>query len=372
MLRPTDFGAVGDGRHDDSKALNDMFSASMSYDRPAFDLTGDWYVGQKVVMQVPTGSQIVAGAISALQDADLDAILHINLGARSSIRGIMTISGKKTSHLKGRNVTTGVELQMANRCIFDGFDVSHVRRDAIKNAPYPGSNIIGAALGHITARFCGAHGIRGVPEHTRASTVSKMIKRIGSANSPSQRAIIDLEEHLPVWIGDFLVINGKPMDGGHICEVTSAGGTQLEVYPWPGALEGEGKWSVEALIGAGLHLIGGNTTQVTISSLLAQYCGHALRASSLYGCHATAVTGEVVGSAVTLAGRAAALRGFSLRGLHGEITVTDVLVAGLSVQRALIMAGAEDVVPNRNGYQIVPRTITGDRTGYIWPVTTIP
>ena len=146
----------------------------------------------------------------------------------------------------------------------------------------------------------------------------------------------------------------------------------LRVFPWPAELEGPGTWPIEGIIGGGVRLAGGNTTQVSIDAITAQYCGHGLHVVSLYGCNAASLIAEVAGSALTLAARSSALRGFTLRGLHGELTLADVVAGGLSIQRAVILGGAEAVTPGRSGYQVVPRLKTGAPTPWTWPVTQIP
>lgn len=370
MFRPTDFGAVGDGVHDDGPALNAMFQAALATGRSArIDLSGEWWTAEPVLMVAPPASDIVAGGLRVLDAASLEVALVVSLGRGCTVVGTLRVGGRVTSHLAKRNVVYGVRIALANTCTFGGFAVDHVSRYGVSNVP--GANLIGAGLGRIRAASCGAPGHPGAPAHTRATTTATEIVREGSPGSPQQRALIRCGA-LPVHSGDYLSIGGTPAEGGHLCEVVAAEPGGIRVYPWPGALRGAGEWRVDALIGGAVRLSGGNTAQVTLSGVVAQYCGHALHVVSLYGCNATGVLGEMVGSALTLGARSSALRGASVTGLHAEATLTDVLVGGLSVERAVVIAPAEPVVRGKSGYQVRPVDGSGAPAPYAWPVTTVP
>lgn len=373
MMTPYDYGAIGDGRHDDGPALNKMFSVAAATSRADIDLTGTWYVGETVHARTTPMSRVVAGAFHVLDSADLDVVLLVAFGQGTQVHGAIGVYGRRSAHLTKRNAADGVHIHLANFCRFDGFDVSNVRRYAVRNTAEHGSNIIGANLGRIRARFCGAPGpLPGAPDYTRATSTATSVVRTGRAGSPQQRARIGLNADIPVLVGDFVSIGGKPSNGGQLCEVTDVEPGAIEVYPWPGTFQGGGPWEVDGVIGGAVKFAGGNTTQIVVEGILAQYCGHALQLASLYGCIATGVTAEVVGSALTLGARASASFGANVRGLHGERTLADILVAGLNIKRAAVISPSEDVVPGENGYHVMPRLNTGGPTAHAWPVHQFP
>lgn len=365
--KPADYGAVGDGNHDDGPGINAAFSAAAQDPAAVVDLRGTWWVRETVTMTGQPYLTVEAGTIRVHDDADLQVAVVVDTGRDCTIRGTLRVAGQVTSHLAGRNLGDGVHLTNANGCAIDAISVEYVRRYGARTT---GGNTIGMQIGRVRCSFCGAPGTAG-PPHTRVMGTAASITREGLAGSPVQRARL-VSTALPVEPGDYLRIGDLPKNGGWLAEVVSVEPDGLLVYPWPGEMQGEGPWPIEGIIGGALKLTGGNTTQVVVGSVYAQYAGHGLQIASLYGCHATAVMCEVCGSGLTLGARSSALFGATIRGLHGEVTVTDVLVGGLSIHRTVLIGSVEVLTEPHNAWHVRPTLTTGARTAWTWPLTEVP
>lgn len=350
----------------EGKSLHEMFAAiALESDPVTVDLRGEWELDQTLEIVTPSESLMLAGTFTAT--AEMECVLKMNLGSATQSTGMFVVTGyKKSSHYKHRLVRDGVHLHLANGCFFDGFRFKNLSRWGIVNATEPGSNIIGCDLGKIKANFCGSPGHFGVPDHTVVSGIVHQIDRSGG-QSIVQRATLHYTEGLEsIEVGDHL-----SFDNDDIVTVTDVKEGEIEVWPWP-SYSGSGTWEVRGIIGGAAFIKGSNTTQVMIRGLVGQYCGHALRVEALYGCHCDALIGEVVGSALTLGGKTATTWGATVRGLHPEITVTDVLVAGTNVQRCVIISPVVDINQDGRGTYLRPRYHDNTLFPWTWKLKQIP
>lgn len=348
------------------KTLNEMFAeVALEKDPVEVDLRGTWEVDETVEVVTPPNSVIRAGIFKAT--GPMECVLRLTLGSATQVTGMLDVTGyKESSWVKNRLVPDGVHLHLANGCFFDGFRLKFFKRWGIVNATERGSNIIGCDLGKIKASFCGSPGHFGVAEHTVISGIVHQIDREGG-QSIVQRAYLHWHEGLnTITPGDYV-----SFDNGDIAYVTGVEDGLIEVWPWP-TFSGTGTWEVRGIVGGAAFIKGGNTTQVMIRGLVAQYCGHALRVEALYGCHCDALIGEVVGSALTLGNIKATTWGVTVRGFHPEITVTSVLVAGTNVQRCTIISPVVDIIEGQRGMYLRPRYHDGSLFPWEWKLVQIP
>jgi hypothetical protein len=371
VYRPTDYGARGSGA-DDTTALHAMFAAVMADGRScSVDMSGSWVISEPVDIMAPPDSDLIAGTFTVSPDVRLETALTLSLN-KCYMRGILRLSGRETSHYVHRNVVDGIDIHEANASVFDGFSCKYVTRYGVRNAKRPGSNSIGAKLGHIRGFFCGAPGHPGAPTHTRLMGQVLHIERVGKAGSFVQSAVLTLRDGVLLQPGDYVTVGGRPFVGGHLCEVLSVGEKTVTVYPWPGPLQGFGDWGLEGVVGGAVLLQGGNTAQLSISGLYAQHCGHGLHSTGLYGCQASGVMAEVCGSAVTIGAMRAATIGTNIIGLHGEATLVDILCGGLSPRRVVITGPTEPITPGENSHHVKPTLESGLPSSFKWPILSVP
>jgi hypothetical protein len=360
VYTPFDYGAVGDGVHDDGPALNRMWAAVGAKSTPVVvDWRGSWHTSVPIDIQAPARSEISSGTVYAMASADLAYAIDIDVGTGTNF-GMVRAFGETQTAIANRNVTDGIILTNCNSANFAGLEVRYTRRYGIKTGT--GYNAIGARLGAVRSSFCGASGVAGAPASAKISGTISSVTREGSANSTAQRALI-VTTCTGYEVGDYLLVD--PGGQSFFCRVESIDVDGTRVYPWPGTVNGAGTWNVEAIVGAGLGLFGGNTTQLTVGSLYAQYCGHALQVESLYGCVVGGLMGEVVGSTLIVGARNAACLSLTVSGFHAEVERIDVIVGGLSVTNASVTSPTTDIV----GFHVKPTLNDGTQSGsYSWPL----
>lgn len=357
---PFDFGAVGDGVNDDGPALNRMWAVVGSKTTPVVvDWRGSWYTREPIGVQAPARSEISSGTVTALSGSSLDYLIDIDVGTSTQL-GVIRANGVALTSISARNVTDGIVLTNCNSAIFAGLEARYMRRYGIKTGT--GYNAIGARLGAVRASFCGASGVAGAPASAKISGTITSVTREGSANSTAQRALLVGVSGMNVQVGDYMLVD--PSGQAFFCRVESIDVDGTRVYPWPGTVNGSGTWAVEGIVGAGLGLFGGNTTQLTIDSLYAQYCGHALQCESLYGAIVKGLMGEVVGSTLTVGARNAAVQGMAVDGFHAEVERIDVIAGGLNITKSSVRSPTTDLV----GFHVKPTLNDGTQSAYSWPI----
>ncbi len=373
-VRPEDFGAVGDGYHDDTPALTALIEQAPLTGQP-LDLSGHWYVSDTVIITAPDRARIRAGTFEVLPGAQLDAVVVLDLGRDVVIEGTLAVIGSAAggSWLSNRLADDGVHILDANGAQIERITVDYVRRYAVRTG---GGNTIGATIGSVLATYAGTSGLAADPPYTRRSSTAASIARIGSSSSFAQRATVHLVSPLDVEPGDYLSIGGAPASGGDLVEVVSVSESSVTVYPWPLTAVGSGTWPVEVVAGGGVRLHGGNTAAMRIGSVKLQHGGHALHVTSGYGGQVGALLGEVVGSTLTVGARAQTVQALSVLGpLHSEIDLVDVLVGGTGVYSSVVVSPTQPLTPPR-AYHVTPTVVSAagvaSRAAYAWPITSVP
>lgn len=373
-IRPEDFGAVGDGYHDDGPALAALIEQAPVTGQP-LDLSGHWYVGDTVVITAPARSELTAGTIELLPGADVSAVVVLDVERDVVVRGTLAVIGASDggAWLANRQADDGVHLLDANGASIERIVVDYVRRYAVRTG---GGNTIGASVGSVLATYAGTSGLPGDPPYARQSTTATSIARIGASNSFAQRAVVHTMAELEVTAGDYLLVGGPVASGGDLVEVVSVSGTAVTVYPWPRVGVGAGDWPVEVVAGGGVRLHGGNTAALRVGSIKLQHGGHALHVTAGYGGQVGALLGEVVASTLTVGARSTSVQSLSVLGpLHSEVDLVDVLVGGTGVYGAVVVSPVQPLAPPRT-YHVTPTVLsaTGEVVSapYPWPVTTVP
>lgn len=301
VYKPTDcpYNCVGDGTTDDGPGINQMLEdIRTAGDAVIVDFSGPytWGTDETINLELPAHSRVLAGHFRGLSKTGPVPLLRVFM-KKSVIQGSMFIDSfnPTTSWYIHKGQGDAVHLDAFNTCVADGWKISGFTGWGIRHEPGPGNSIIGGNLGSVNVSKCGSITHSSVA-HEKLDYTAIQITREGQGSNANQEALVELDSNdsldSTIEVGDLVFFEGKPKDGGVICEITEidtsvAGAHTLRVFPWPPdtdthVFNGTGSWGISVVHGGGVKLSGSNTASSRIDILITGRCGTALDLNTLY------------------------------------------------------------------------------------------
>lgn len=316
ILTPFQKGAVGDGEADDTLPIMAMFSEAAASAGPVrIDMRGVFAVSASIDFTMPAWSVLQPGVLRYIGSEIIEDLVTLRCGSGCVIDGVLFLDCAPSgwSWRSNRRVNYGVNPhRFVGGMTIGGYFVRGTLRGAVaprKDAAGDAYNVTAAGFGFVRSQFVGATGHPGHEDYTRLKLDVSSIAFDGIPGA-AQRAVLYTQQAEELRVRDHVRI------GSEICEVTGVAAGQLEVYPWPSTSEHID--DVDAVIGSGLELYGGNTGGVTFERIESHYTGSGLRVASASGVTGKSIMAEACGLGYVLGGVGSKVQASDIGVIHAE------------------------------------------------------
>lgn len=294
--------------------------------------SGEFYTSQGLVFGDGTATGIktknVAGVIVLRALNSIDIILDLRIGERKNWNGGVVTYGTGGTTYVSRTCRAGIYIgSRTERCNITRLEANNFYEVGV----YAYNRSTLDNIGSIVCRDCGS-GKKSV-NYSLLSNYTAV--NSGTASSVTQRSTLTVTELPPenLITQVHVIINDQPH---YIYSIDRVNNT-LEVYPWvdSAALSGQ----LIYLFGGGVHLTGGDTSELNIGVIDVTRCSIGYNASNLYGAFVGELTAQACGFGLSIGAHpSGSVVGGVIGNLYCELNDSDLLVASTVISKFNILS----------------------------------